>query len=131
MLRIGSRVPGPRFDLGAFQAEVRNGNFHVYRTRALDIICEVRRCTPRQAREFARQSILSLVPDDYSHSLELLDGQPMDVYAKIIAAEGWYLKIEINMRDGQPGIVSCHPAEFDIQTRRGIVPGARKKSHEE
>jgi hypothetical protein len=55
------------------------------------------------------------------------DGQLMDVYGKVIHEDGWYLKIEIHMNDGQPGIVSCHPAERDIATRSGVVsPSTRR-----
>jgi hypothetical protein len=54
------------------------------------------------------------------------DGQIMDVYGKVIEEDGWYLKIEIHMHDGQPGILSCHPAERDLTTRTGVVPGTRR-----
>lgn len=122
MLPRGKQVPGPRFDLEQFQAELWSDNFHVYRTRALDPIRTVLRCSARRARAFARQAVLSLQPDDYAYTLAMPNGQAQDVYGKLINADGWYLKIEIRVDDGQPGIVSCHPAEYDIITIRGTVP---------
>ena len=79
-----------------------------------------------QARAFARDAVLSLLPGDYAHTLEMPNGQVQDVYGKVIEADGWYLKIEIHMSDDQPGIVSCHPAEHDLQTRTGTVPRSRR-----
>jgi hypothetical protein len=122
MLRRGRQVPGPYYDLAAFQVETAKRNTHIYKGRALNIIQLLRRCSPRQAAEFARSAVLSLTPGDYAHTLLMSDGQMQDVYGKLIDAEGWYLKIEIHIRDGQPGIVSCHPAEYDLETKTGIVP---------
>ncbi|HST62523.1 MAG TPA: hypothetical protein VLK84_27715 [Longimicrobium sp.] len=122
MLPRGKQVQGPRFDLEQFQAELQSDNFHVYRTRALDPIRTALRCSARQARGFARQVVLALQPDDYAYTLSMPNGQVQDVYGALIKADGWYLKIEIHMDDGQPGIVSCHPAEYDIITIRGTVP---------
>jgi len=70
--------------------------------------------------------VLSLKPEDYAHTLEVQDNQIQDVYGLVIQEEGWYLKIEIHVGDGEPGIVSCHPAEYDLRTRGGIVPGMRR-----
>lgn len=122
MLPRGKQVQGPRFDLEQFQAELRSDNFHVYRTRALDPIRAVLRCSAGRARRFARQAALALQPEDYAYTLSMPNGQVQDVYGALIKADGWYLKIEIHMDDGQPGIVSCHPAEYDIITIRGAVP---------
>lgn len=127
MLSKGKQVPGPRFDLEQFKAELRAGNFHVYRTRALDPIRRLRGCGLKEARAYARDAILSLTPEDYAHTLDLPNGQVQDVYGKVIEADGWYLKIEIHMDDKQPGIVSCHPAEYDLTTRRGVVPRSRRR----
>ena len=124
MLPRGKQVQGPRFNLEEFQSEVRSDNFHVYRTRALDPIRNVLRCSATQARGFARQAVLSLTEGDYAHTLAMPNGQVQDVYGVLINADGWYLKLEIHMEDGEPGIVSCHPAEYDIVTLRGIVPRA-------
>jgi hypothetical protein len=128
MLPRGKQVQGPRFDLEQFKAELRSENFHVYRTRALDPIRQVLRCGARQARAFARQAVLSLQPGDYAYTLAMPNGQVQDVYGVLVNAGGWYLKIEIHMDDGQPGIVSCHPAEYDIITIRGTVPRATWRS---
>lgn len=121
----GRRVPGPHYDLEAFKEEVRAGNVHVYRGRALNIIRQLRGCSRETAARFAIDAVLSLTPNDYAHTLEVWGGQIQDVYGLVIHEEGWYLKIEIHVGDGQPGIVSCHPAEYDLRTRGGIVPGAR------
>jgi hypothetical protein len=115
-------------DLAEFQAQVRAGNVHIYKTRAVNIIRTVRECGYLRAVEYAKQAVLSLTPGDYAHSLEMPTGQVHDVYGKLIEAEGWYVKIEINMYDGQPGIVSCHPAEYDVATRHGVVPRSGRKS---
>lgn len=128
MLRRGTQVQGPRFDLEQFKAELRSDNFHVYRTRALDPIRRVLGCGARQARAFARQAVLQLQPGDYAYTLAMPNGQVQDVYGVLINFDGWYLKIEIHMDDGQPGIVSCHPAEHDIITIRGTVPRATWRS---
>jgi hypothetical protein len=127
MLPKGKQVPGPCFDLEQFKAELRAGNFHVYRTRALDPIRRLRQCGLGEARKYARDAILLLGPGDYAHTLSLPNGQLQDVYGKVIEADGWYLKIEIHMHDKQPGIVSCHPAEYDLTTRRGVVPRSRRR----
>lgn len=119
-------MPGPSVDLAEFQAQVRAGNFHVYVTRALDCIQLVRECTPRDARQYARRAVLSLQKNDYAHTLKMPNGQLMDVYGKVIEGDGWYLKIEIHMNDGQPGIVSCHPALHDLATRKGVVPASTR-----
>jgi hypothetical protein len=121
------RVPGPAFDLTQFQAEVRQENFHVYITRALQIIKKVRQCDRLEAREYAKRAVLSLQQGDYAHTLKTANGQLHDVYGKLMDEEGWYLKIEIHIRDGQPGIVSCHPAEHDLETNAGVVPRSRRE----
>jgi hypothetical protein len=123
--KSGRRVPGPYYDLEAFKAEVRAGNVHVYRTRAVDTVQEALDCPPADARRFAKGAVLLLTENAYAHSLEMHDGQVHDVYGLILRETGWYLKIEIHVGDGQPGIVSCHPAEYDLRTRGGIVPGMR------
>jgi hypothetical protein len=70
--------------------------------------------------------VLSLQEGDYAHTLKMPDGQLMDVYGKVIDKDGWYLKIEIHMNDGQPGIVSYHPAARDLATRKGVVPASTR-----
>jgi hypothetical protein len=87
----------------------------------------VRECTRREARQYAKGAVLSLQHGDYAHTLKMPDGQLMDVYGKIIEGDGWYLKIEIHMNDGQPGIVSCHPAARDLVTRNGVVPASTRR----
>ena len=127
MTSAGKQAPGPHYDLVEFQAQVQGGNFHVYKTRAAAIIRTIRQCGPAEALEFAKQAVLSLTPDDYAHTLKLPNCQTHDVYGKLIDAEGWYVKIEIHMYDGQPDIVSCHPAEYDLSTRAGVVPRSRRR----
>jgi hypothetical protein len=127
MLPRGKQVPGPRFDLEQFKSELTADNFHVYRTRALEPIRQVLRCSARQARGFAKRAALALTTVDYAYTLAMPNGQAQDVYGMLINAEGWYLKIEIHMADGQPGIVSCHPAEYDIITIRGVVPRSTRR----
>lgn len=126
MLPMGRSVPGPSVDLAEFQTQVRAGNFHVYSRRALDSIQLVRECTRREARQYAKRAVLSLQDNDYAHTLKMPDGQLMDVYGKVIEGDGWYLKIEIHMNDGQPGIVSCHPAARDLTTLAGVVPASTR-----
>jgi hypothetical protein len=126
-MRIATRVPGPAFDLATIQEQVHAGDFHVYKSRALTLLQSILSCTERQARQYARQAVLSLQPGDYAHTLETLNGQLQDVYGKVIDDDGWYLKIEIHVNDGQAGIISCHPAEHDIVTLNGIVPRAGKR----
>jgi hypothetical protein len=121
-LPMGKGVPGPVVDLKEFQTQVRAGNVHIYKTRALDIIQAVRKCRVQEARVYAKRAVLSLEDGDYAHTLQMPDGQLMDVYGKVIEDDGWYLKIEIHMKDGQPGVLSCHPAERDLVTRSGVVP---------
>ena len=82
------RVPGPGVDLVAFQAQVQRGNFHVYTTRALDVVCRVRKCTVRAAREHVKVAVLSLEDGDYSHTLRTPNAQVQDVYGKLIQGEG-------------------------------------------
>lgn len=127
MLPKGKRIPGPHYDLAAFQEEARKRKAQIYKRRALNIIKQLRQCTPRHAAEYARKVVLSLTPDEYAHTLLMPDGQVLDVYGKLIDSEGWYIKIEIHIHDGQPGIVSCHPAEYDLVTRSGIVPNSGRK----
>jgi hypothetical protein len=124
--KSGKRVPGPRYDLEAFKAEVRSGDVHVYWSRAAAIIRKLLKCSQREARQYAKDAVLSLSVNDYAHSIETDAGQVHDVYGLILQEEGWYLKIEIKAGSGRPGIISCHPAEFDLQTRGGIVPGMKK-----
>lgn len=126
MLLKGKQVPGPHYDLAAFQAEVRRGNVHVYKARAVSIICVLRECNRLRAVDYATQVVLSLTPDDFAHTLKLPDGQMHDVYGKVVGDEGWYVKIEIHPSDGQPGIISCHPAEHALVTRGGVVHGSRE-----
>lgn len=118
---------GPRIVLEQFKEALAADNFHVYRTRALDPICRVLRCGPRQAREFARRAALSLRDVDYAHTLVMPNGQAQDVYGVVINLDGWYMKIEFHMEDGQAGIVSCHPAEYELITLGGVVPGATRR----
>jgi hypothetical protein len=127
IFRTGKRAKGPAHDLEAFKAELRLDNFRVYRTRALDVVQRLRRCGKPAAREFIRQAALSLEAADYAHTLRHPNGQEQDVYGKLIREEGWYLKIEISLVDGEPGIISCHPAEHDLDTRGGTVPRTWRK----
>ncbi|HEX6040781.1 MAG TPA: hypothetical protein VFZ20_22165 [Longimicrobium sp.] len=120
-------MPGPWFSLEQFKAELRTDNFHVYRGRALDPIARLLRCSPRQARAFARRAALALQEADYAHTLMMPNGQIQDVYGRMIDMDGWYLKIEIHMEDGQPGIVSCHPAEHDLITLGGLIPSSLRR----
>ena len=126
-LHMGRTAPGPSVDLAEFQTQVRAGNFHVYVKRALETIQLVLECTQREARQYAKRAVLSLQEGDYAHTLKMPDGQLMDVYGKVIEEDGWYLKIEIHMNDGQPGIVSCHPAARDLATRNGVVPASTRR----
>lgn len=126
MLPRGRRVPGPCVDLGQFKAGLRAGNFHIYRTRALDPVCRLLRCGVRQARGFVKRVGLALQESDYAHTLIMPNGQIQDVYGMMIDMDGWYMKIEIHMEDGQPGIVSCHPAEHDLVTLNSVIPAARR-----
>lgn len=127
MFARGRQVPGPQVDLERFKEALVAGRFHVYRTRALDPICRVLRCSVRKARDFARRAALSLQDVDYAHTLVMPNGQAQDVYGLLINLDGWYLKIEIHMEDGEPGIVSCHPAEYDLVTLGGLVPGSTRR----
>jgi hypothetical protein len=122
----GKRVPGPCYDLKTMQAEVRAGNVHVYRTRAVDLIRKARNCSRERAVRFARDAVLSLTAENYAHTIMFPNGQMHDVYGLLLREEGWYVKIEIHVDDGQPGIVSCHPAEYDLKTLGGVVPGTRE-----
>jgi hypothetical protein len=124
--KSGQRVPGPNYDLEGFKAEVRAGNVHVYWSRAAAVIRERYKCSQREARQFAKDAVLSLTARDYAHSIKTDAGQVHDVYGLILEEEGWYLKIEIKGSNGRPGIISCHPAEFDLQTRGGMVPGTKR-----
>lgn len=126
LLKLGRRVPGPYYDLEAFKAEVRVGNVHVYWSRAAAIIRVLRKCSQREARQYAKDAVLSLTVHDYAHSIETHAGQVHDVYGLVLEEEGWYLKIEIKVGSGRPGIISCHPAEFDLHTLGGIVPGMKR-----
>jgi hypothetical protein len=126
-MRIAAQVPGPAFNLAAIQERVRAGDVHVYKTRAVNIIRAVLNYSRSRAVEYAKQVVLSLTPGDYAHTLEMPNGQLHDVYGKLIDAEGWYVKIEIHIYDGQPGIVSCHPAEHDLTTKSGVVPRSRRR----
>lgn len=128
LLRAGRYVPGPAFDLEDFQTQVAAGNFHVYKGRAVSLIRTLFGCGRARATAYAKQVALSLPPGDYAHTLRMPDGQEHDVYGKLVGLEGWYVKIEIHIHDGQPGIVSCHPAEHDLVTLNGIVPGVKKRS---
>jgi hypothetical protein len=124
-MKIATRVPGPAFDLAAIQARIRAGDFHVYKSRALNVLQSVLACTEWQARQYASKAVLSLEPGDYAHTLETLNGQLQDVYGRVLDEAGWYVKLEIHMNDGQAGIVSCHPAEHDIVTLNGLVRGRK------
>jgi hypothetical protein len=126
MLAAGKQASGPWYDLAQFQEQIRTGNFHLYKTRALNIMRSIRNCGRAEAVKYAKAAVLSLTPGDYAHTLTMHDGQVHDVYGKLIEAEGWYVKIEIHIVDGQPGIVSCHPAEYDLATRNGVVPRSRR-----
>lgn len=69
MLPKAKRVPGPHYDLAAFHAEVRRGNVHVYKTRAVNIIRSLLQCSKGRAVDYAIQTALSLAPGDYAHTL--------------------------------------------------------------
>jgi hypothetical protein len=123
----GKRSRGPHYDLEAFKAAMREGNFHVYKTRALDPVQHVFKCGKVQARTYMQQIALSLEPRDYSHTLQHPNGAVQDVYGKLLANEGWYVKFEIDHGDGEAGVVSCHPAERELPTKRGVLPPTWRK----
>jgi hypothetical protein len=127
MLQSGKHAPGPHFDLEQIKAELGSEKFRVYRTRALDPIRRLRQCTVQEARAYAKEVVLSMEAGDYAHTLKMPNGQLQDVYGKVILADGWYVKVEIHMDDGEVGIVSCHPAEHDLKTRSGTVPRSRRR----
>jgi hypothetical protein len=125
----GKRARGPHYDLEVLKACVRADNFHVYKSRALDIVQQVFKCGKVQARTYVREIVLSLEAADYSHTLRHPNGAVQDVYGKLIQGEGWYIKIEIDFSDGEAGVISCHPAERELSTRRGVLPPTWRKGY--
>lgn len=84
---------------------------------------------PGPRHDLAANAVLSLTSEDYSRTIEMLNGAVADEYGKVIEGAGWYLKVMINVSDDEMEIVSCHLAEYDVPTEGGVVPG-RKGSGE-
>lgn len=127
IFRTGKQSRGPHYDLETFKAALHADRFHVYAGSALDVVARLLKCGRLGAREYVRQVGLSLEQGDFAHTLRHPNGAVQDVYGKRVEAEGWYVKFEIDVCDGEAGIISCHPAEHDLQTRRGTVPRTRRR----
>ncbi|MGH7578236.1 MAG: hypothetical protein ACREM1_24360 [Longimicrobiales bacterium] len=116
----GKRIPGPIYKLAEIQRKLKVGQFHLYEKRAGSVLRGLNKCTDREARKIATKLLAALTDADYAHSLETENGLKQDVYGQIVEGEGWYFKIDMS-DPNQPAIASCHPAEHDLKTMKGVV----------
>lgn len=101
------------------------GSYLVSRNGLRDIMYQ-RRCSVLGARQFARNTVLSLTPGDYSGlSYRYEGGKTADAYGKLVGDDGWYIKISIH--EAAPKVLSCHLAVEPIQTMSGErIPGSHR-----
>ena len=114
-------VPGPVFDLAAFQRQVQTGDFHPYATSALDEVIVVYKCTRSVARRIVQTIVCTLGTRDYVRSIRLDDGQLADEYGKMFDDRGWYVKLLINRDDGEHDVVSCNLTKCPLTTQSETI----------
>ncbi len=109
-------VPGPAFDLAAFQVKVRAGNFHPYTTSALRRVIAVYECSRAEARRIIQTIVCKLAKHDYVRTVRLNNGMLADEYGTRFDELGWYVKLLINQDDGEHDVVSCHLTRYPLTT---------------
>jgi len=121
------RIDGPVFQLRDIQDLLQSDpNFGLAVEQGQKAIMQQRRCTMLEARSFARKAVLSLEPSHYSESIEYQYGTKVDVYGKILEAQGWYIKVSIESDARRAYVHSCHLAMHPIETLGGTVPRAHR-----
>jgi hypothetical protein len=102
----------------------------IHSSASVPRIVHARRCTPEEARQFAKDVALSLSTGDYTEVSYEYRGPAgprirHDAYAKVVDGEGWFLKIGI-VDDGAH-IGSCHPTLEQARTQGGtLVPRSQR-----
>lgn len=124
MYRKVRTTPGPAHDLAAFQARVAAGDFHPMVGTAVEPVAHVYDCTKREARQVIKRIVCALTPQHYARSIIMNNDEPADEYGIVIEEVGWYVKLQINMDDGDAEVCSCHPTERDLRTKGGVIPAS-------
>jgi hypothetical protein len=73
-------VPGPVFDLVAFQRHVQIGSFHPYTTSALRRVVAVYECSRAEARRIIQAIVCKLAKQDYVSTVRMNNGMLADEY---------------------------------------------------
>ncbi len=109
----------PFHDLGEFKRLILAGDgFYLVSRNGLRDIMYERRCSVSEARQFARDTVLSLTLGDYCRvSYRYNGGQTADAYGKLVDGDGWY--IEISIYEAAPKVLSCHLALEPMETVSG------------
>ena len=124
MYRKVRTTPGPVNDLAAFQALVAAGNFHAMAGTALQPVMDVYECTKKEAYKEIRQIVCALTSQHYSRSIIMNNNVPADEYGIVIEEIGWYVKLQVNLDDGEAEVCSCHPPKRDMMTKGGLIPAS-------
>lgn len=124
MYRKVRTTSGPVNDLAALQARVVKGEFHAMVTTALEPVIVEYECTTREAYDVITRIVCALPMRHYSRSIIMHNGVPADAYGIMFGETGWYVKLQINVQDGDAEVCSCHPPERDLMTKGGRIPAS-------
>lgn len=127
MYRKVRTTAGPVHDLAAFQARVAAGDFYPMVSSAVEPVTRVYECTKREAYQAIQRIVCALTPEHYAQSIIMNNGVPADEYGIVIEDNGWYVKLQINVIDGDAEVCSCHPPERELRTKGGVVPASDHK----
>lgn len=108
-------VGAPHWPIAQVQELAGAKRIWVQKTRAADFFL-----TTSDAIRVAREVVMALTNDDFSHSTQLTVDL-CDVYGIVIDGDGWFLKLCVDVDVPELLIVSLHPLERPLKTNRGMV----------
>ena len=113
---------GPANDLAAFQARVAANDFHAMSGPALGAVIAVYGSTYAVARRLIARIVCSLTAKNYSRTIIMHNAVYADEYGIMFDELGWYVKLKINLDDGDAEVCSCHLTRREMMTKSGRIP---------
>ena len=93
----------------------RKGGIQLSQTRAIAFFDP-----PRLAYPTAAKVIAGLSEDTFCETVEQQFGEKMDIYVVIVEQANWMLKFTVWEEVPQVMVVSLHPLERPIKTKKGV-----------
>lgn len=118
----------PYYRLAAFQELIRSlppDQLIIAYTSATARIVTLLGSTEHEAREYVLGVVLVLNTGDYVETVVLNGGYPADVYGIVMEEAPLYVKLSARPKGKLTAknhlILSCHPTEFPLRTRAGVI----------